>query len=57
MEQYFNQLPYNNRTFLLSDGVKFAKYKPLEKDNITAIQTIRNLIEEERLISLNKNLK
>ena len=44
-----NYLTTIERFFTISDGVKFAKYKPLEKDNITAIQTIRNLIEEERL--------
>ena len=35
--------------FTISDGVKFAKYKPLEKDNKTAIQAIRKFINEERL--------
>ena len=44
-----NYLTSIERFFRISDGVKFAKYKPLEKDNITAIQTIRSLIEEERL--------
>ena len=44
-----NYLTTIERFFTISDGVKFAKYKPLEKDNITAIQTLRNLIEEERL--------
>ena len=44
-----NYLTSIERFFTISDGVKFAKYKPLEKDNMTAIQTIRNLIDEERL--------
>ena len=44
-----NYLKSIERFFTISDGVKFAKYKPLEKDNVTAIQTIRNLIDEERL--------
>ena len=43
------------RFFSISDGVKFAKYKPLEKDNMTAINTIRNLIEEERLDLISKD--
>ena len=44
-----NYLTSIERFFSISDGVKFAKYKPLEKDNMTAILTIRNLIEEERI--------
>lgn len=44
-----NYLPTIERFFTISDGVKFAKFMPLEKDNIKAIQTIRNLIQEERL--------
>ena len=44
-----NYLTSIERFFTISDGVKFAKYKPLEKDNMTAILTIRNLIDEERL--------
>lgn len=41
--------PKIERFFNLSDSVKFAKFKTREKDNLTAIETIRNLIEEERL--------
>ncbi len=35
--------------FTLSDGVKFAKINPLEKDNIHAIEMAINFIENERL--------
>ena len=35
--------------FTLSDGVKFAKIKPLEKDNIHAIEMAIKFIENERL--------
>ena len=44
-----NYLTSIERFFTISDGVKFAKYKPLEKDNKTAIQAIRKFINEERL--------
>ena len=35
--------------FILSDGVKFAKINPLEKDNIHAIEMAIKFIENERL--------
>jgi photosystem I subunit 9 len=37
-----------NRFFELSDGVKFAKFQPIERDNLNAILITRSLIEEER---------
>jgi len=36
------------RFFEISDGVKFAKLYPLEKDNIQAIKMTRSLIESQR---------
>ena len=43
------------RFFEISDGVKFAKYNPLQKDNIHSIEMIKELIINQRLdiISLN----
>lgn len=38
-----------SRFFELSDGVKFAKLKPIERDNLNAISITRSLIEEERI--------
>tara|TARA_B110000977_G_scaffold41348_1_gene55658 strand:+ start:3519 stop:4490 length:972 start_codon:yes stop_codon:yes gene_type:complete len=38
-----------SRFFEISDGVKFAKYKPLEKDNIHSFTTIKELINGQRL--------
>lgn len=38
-----------NTFFTLSDGVKFAKINPLEKDNIQAIEMAIKFIENERL--------
>ena len=49
-EKHLSEL---SRFFQLSDGVKFAKLKPLEKDNLHAVFITRNLIEEERT-DLNK---
>jgi hypothetical protein len=43
-----NFTPSIERFFEISDGVKFAKQSSLEKDNISAIKTIRDLIKEER---------
>ena len=43
-----NFTPSIERFFEISDGVKFAKQSSLEKDNISAIKTIRDLIEQER---------
>ena len=43
-----NFTPSIERFFEISDGVKFAKQSSLEKDNISAIKTIRDLIELER---------
>lgn len=37
------------RFFQISDSVKFAKQRALEKDNLTAFETIKTLIEKERL--------
>jgi hypothetical protein len=37
-----------NRFFELSDGVKFAKFQPIERDNLNAILITRALIEKER---------
>ena len=53
-EKYFNEL---SRLFKIADGVKFAKVKPLEKDNLHAFDLIQNLIIEERtdLKPANKN--
>ena len=42
--------------FELSDGVKFAKLRPMEKDNSNAIKVTRSLIEKERT-DLNKEDK
>jgi hypothetical protein len=44
-EKYFFEI---KRFFQLSDGVKFAKFHPLEKDNLNAITITKLLIEEER---------
>jgi hypothetical protein len=45
------------RFFEISDGVKFAKLKSLEKDNLRAIITLKELIESERLdLNIEKNL-
>jgi len=44
-EKYFFEI---KRFFQLSDGVKFAKFHPLEKDNLNAITITKSLIEEER---------
>ena len=35
-------------TFEISDGVKFAKLYPLEKDNIQALKMTRSFIESQR---------
>ena len=43
---YFKEL---STFFTLSDGVKFAKINPLEKDNIHAIEMAIKFIENERL--------
>ena len=45
------------RLFQISDGVKFAKLKPLEKDNIHAIIITRDLIHEERTDLNNEKVK
>ena len=43
------------RFFEISDGVKFAKFYSLQKDNIRSIEMIKELIINQRLdlISLN----
>jgi hypothetical protein len=38
-----------SRFFEISDGVKFAKFKPLQKDNIHSIELIKELITNQRL--------
>ena len=45
------------RFFEISDGVKFAKYNPLQKDNIHSIEIIKELIINQRLdlMSLDSN--
>ena len=44
-ENFFSEL---SRLFEIADGVKFAKLKPLEKDNLHAFKITKTLIEEER---------
>ena len=44
-ENFFSEL---SRLFEISDGVKFAKLQPLEKDNIHAFNITKTLIQEER---------
>ena len=43
------------RFFQISDSVKFAKQRALEKDNLTAFETIKTLIEKERLDLIKEN--
>ena len=43
------------RFFQISDSVKFAKQRALEKDNLTAFETIKTLIEKERLDIIKEN--
>ena len=46
-----------SRFFEISDGVKFAKFNPLQKDNIHSLDLIKELIINQRLdlISINSN--
>ena len=46
-----------SRFFEISDEVKFAKLNPLQKDNIHSLETIKELIIDQRLdlISINSN--
>ena len=43
------------RFFQISDSLKFAKQRALEKDNLTAFETIKTLIEKERLDIIKEN--
>ena len=38
-----------SRFFEISDGVKFAKFNPLQKDNIHSLELIKELITNQRL--------
>ena len=46
-----------SRFFEISDGVKFAKFSPLQKDNIRSLELIKELITNQRLdlISIDSN--
>ena len=46
-----------SRFFEISDGVKFAKFNPLQKDNIHSLELIKELITNQRLdlISMDSN--
>ena len=46
-----------SRFFEISDGVKFAKFNPLQKDNIHSFELIKELITNQRLdlISIDSN--
>ena len=46
-----------SRFFEISDGVKFAKFNPLQKDNIYSLELIKELITNQRLdlISMDSN--
>ena len=46
-----------SRFFEISDGVKFAKFNPLQKDNVHSFDLIKELITNQRLdlISINSN--
>ena len=46
-----------SRFFEISDGVKFAKFNPLQKDNIHSLELIKELITKQRLdlISMDSN--
>ncbi len=53
-EKYLEDL---KRFFTISDIVKFAKSKPLEKDNSHAIDFVKNLITEQRTDLIKKDNK
>ena len=46
-----------SRFFEISDGVKFAKFNPLQKDNIHSLELIKEIITSQRLdlISMDSN--
>jgi hypothetical protein len=46
-----------SRFFEISDGVKFAKFNPLQKDNIHSLKLIKEIITSQRLdlISMDSN--
>ena len=46
-----------SRFFEISDGVKFAKFNPLQKDNVHSFELIKELIINQRLdlISIDSN--